>query len=224
MPEAEQLSDLIGAIYDASLNPELWLPVLEQTSRFINSATATIGSRDMVQKHTSFSKAWGHDPHYLQLLESHYLKINPLNEGAALTRVGDVLSIGEVISATRALRSRSRLVRASATWPTCCRSHRESGSRRALRMPPWRRCSCARRLWTDLPRSRRWSAPYKLTPAELRVLLAIVEVGGIPEIAPMLGISEATVKTHLQHVFEKTGVNRQADLVKVVAGFMNPLG
>jgi DNA-binding CsgD family transcriptional regulator len=65
---------------------------------------------------------------------------------------------------------------------------------------------------------------YKLTPAELRVLLAIVEVGGIPEIAPMLGISEATVKTHLQHVFEKTGVNRQADLVKVVAGFMNPLG
>src|ERR1700730_5761952 len=117
MPEAEQLSDLVGAIYDASLNPELWLPVLEQTSRFINSATATIGSRDMVQKHTSFSKAWGHDPHYLQLLESHYLKINPLNEGAALTRVGDVLSIGEVISATRALRSRSRLVRASATWP-----------------------------------------------------------------------------------------------------------
>jgi DNA-binding CsgD family transcriptional regulator len=56
------------------------------------------------------------------------------------------------------------------------------------------------------------------------VLLAIVEVGGIPEIAPMLGISEATVKTHLQHVFEKTGVNWQADLVKVVAGFMNPLG
>jgi hypothetical protein len=101
MPEAEQLSDLIGAIYDASLNPELWLPVLEQTSRFINSATATIGSRDMLQKHTSFSKAWGYDPHYLQLLESHYLKINPLNEGAALTRVGDVLSIGEVIPYTQ---------------------------------------------------------------------------------------------------------------------------
>jgi DNA-binding NarL/FixJ family response regulator len=58
----------------------------------------------------------------------------------------------------------------------------------------------------------------------LRVLLAVVEVGGIPEIAPMLGISEATAKTHLKHVFEKTGVNRQADLVKVVAGFMNPLG
>jgi len=31
------------------------------------------------------------------------------------------------------------------------------------------------------------------------------------------------VKTHLARIFEKTGVKRQADLVKVVAGFMSPL-
>jgi DNA-binding CsgD family transcriptional regulator len=65
---------------------------------------------------------------------------------------------------------------------------------------------------------------FKLTPAELRVLFAIVQVGGVPEVAPVLGISETTVKTHLQHVFEKTGTNRQADLVKLVAGFVSPLG
>jgi DNA-binding CsgD family transcriptional regulator len=34
-----------------------------------------------------------------------------------------------------------------------------------------------------------------------------------------LGISEATAKTHLHHVFEKTGTSRQADLVKLVAGY-----
>jgi hypothetical protein len=56
------------------------------------------------------------------------------------------------------------------------------------------------------------------------VLLAAVEVGGVPEVAPLLGVSETTVKTHLQHVFEKTGAKRQADLVKLVAGFMSPLG
>jgi DNA-binding CsgD family transcriptional regulator len=67
------------------------------------------------------------------------------------------------------------------------------------------------------------AAHYKLTPAELRVLMAIVEIGGVPEVAPVLGISESTVKTHLQRVFEKTGTSRQADLVKLVAGFMNPL-
>jgi len=64
---------------------------------------------------------------------------------------------------------------------------------------------------------------YHLTPSELRVLLAIVEVGGVAETAHTLGIAEATVKTHLHRVFGKTGTSRQADLVKLVAGFSNPL-
>src|SRR5690606_40036000 len=58
---------------------------------------------------------------------------------------------------------------------------------------------------------------YKLTPAELRVLLAVVEIGGAPEVAEALGIAETTVKFHLKRLFEKTGTRRQADLVKVVA-------
>jgi DNA-binding CsgD family transcriptional regulator len=64
---------------------------------------------------------------------------------------------------------------------------------------------------------------YQLTMTELRVLLAIVDVGGVPEVAKVLGIAATTVKTHLGHVFEKTGTKRQADLVKLVAGFSNPL-
>ena len=65
---------------------------------------------------------------------------------------------------------------------------------------------------------------YRLTPSELRVLLAIVEVGGSPEVAEALGIAESTVKFHLKRLFEKTGTRRQADLVKLVAGFAGPLG
>jgi DNA-binding CsgD family transcriptional regulator/PAS domain-containing protein len=64
---------------------------------------------------------------------------------------------------------------------------------------------------------------YKLTPSELRVLLAIVDVGGVPEVAEALGLSEATVKTHLHRLFAKTETRRQAELVKLVAGFSNPL-
>jgi DNA-binding CsgD family transcriptional regulator len=62
---------------------------------------------------------------------------------------------------------------------------------------------------------------YKLTPSELRVLFAIVEVGGIPEVAQVLGISDTTARTHLKHLFEKTNTSRQADLVKLVAGYSN---
>jgi DNA-binding CsgD family transcriptional regulator len=64
---------------------------------------------------------------------------------------------------------------------------------------------------------------FGLTPAELRVLLAIVKVGGVPETSQTLGVAETTVKTHLYRVFSKTGASRQADLVKLAAGFANPL-
>jgi DNA-binding CsgD family transcriptional regulator len=64
---------------------------------------------------------------------------------------------------------------------------------------------------------------FRLTPTELNVLLAIVEVGGAPEVAEFLGIAVSTVKTHLARVYDKTGAKRHADLVKLVAGYANPL-
>jgi DNA-binding CsgD family transcriptional regulator len=60
---------------------------------------------------------------------------------------------------------------------------------------------------------------FKLTPAEVRVLFAIIEIGGVPEVAPVLGISEQTVKSHLHRVYEKTATKRQADLVKLLASY-----
>jgi len=55
------------------------------------------------------------------------------------------------------------------------------------------------------------------------VLFAIVEVGGVPQVAEVLGIAASTVKTHLGRVYEKTGAARQVDLVKLVAGFSSSL-
>lgn len=64
---------------------------------------------------------------------------------------------------------------------------------------------------------------FGLTPAELRVLHAIVEVGGVPEVAAALGVADTTVRTHVGHLFEKTGAARQADLVKLFAAYATPL-
>jgi DNA-binding CsgD family transcriptional regulator len=76
----------------------------------------------------------------------------------------------------------------------------------------------------DLPSSREVIArTYKLTPTELRVLLAIVDVGGVPKVSEAMGISASTVKTHLRRLFAKTGTDRQADLVKLVAAYANPI-
>lgn len=67
------------------------------------------------------------------------------------------------------------------------------------------------------------ASAYHLTAMELRVLLAVVEVGGVPEVAEALGIAQSTIKTHLGRIYEKTGTERQADLAKLVAGFSSPI-
>ena len=63
---------------------------------------------------------------------------------------------------------------------------------------------------------------YRLTAREMSVLLAIVEIGGVPAVAATLGLSPKTVKSYLREIFQKTGAKRQADLVKLVAGLANP--
>ena len=43
------------------------------------------------------------------------------------------------------------------------------------------------------------------------------------EVAETLGVGEGTVKTHLKRLYHKTGSRRQADFVKLFAGYTNPL-
>jgi DNA-binding CsgD family transcriptional regulator len=64
---------------------------------------------------------------------------------------------------------------------------------------------------------------FKLTPAEARVLLTVVELGGVSETARNLDVAESTVKTHLGRIFTKTDTKRQADLVKLIAAFSPPV-
>jgi DNA-binding CsgD family transcriptional regulator/PAS domain-containing protein len=64
---------------------------------------------------------------------------------------------------------------------------------------------------------------YNLTPAESRVLELVSEGVTQEGISDTLGIARSTAKTHLLHVFEKTGCSRQIDLVKLVARLSRPV-
>lgn len=60
-------------------------------------------------------------------------------------------------------------------------------------------------------------AAFGLTDAEATLALLIAsEPLGLRSIAGSLGVATSTVKTHLQHIFEKTGTSRQADLVRLI--------
>src|SRR5579884_1131252 len=72
-------------------------------------------------------------------------------------------------------------------------------------------------------RIRGFTARFGLTPAETRVLEEIVGGNGLPAVGAQLGISYATVRTHLQHIFAKTGTGRQTELIRQFFGTTPPL-
>jgi DNA-binding NarL/FixJ family response regulator len=57
---------------------------------------------------------------------------------------------------------------------------------------------------------------YHLTTAEADVALRMINGSDVKQIAAELSVSLATVRTHLQHVFEKTDTHRQAELVRLL--------
>lgn len=57
---------------------------------------------------------------------------------------------------------------------------------------------------------------FRLTPAEIRLLEEIVAGATMGAAALSLGISENTARSQLKKVFERTGTNRQADLVRLL--------
>jgi DNA-binding CsgD family transcriptional regulator/PAS domain-containing protein len=65
---------------------------------------------------------------------------------------------------------------------------------------------------------------YGLTGSELRVLLAMAPGLSVKEAAEMLGIGETTAKTHLQHIYDKTGTAKQTELLHLFIRSSPPVG
>lgn len=63
---------------------------------------------------------------------------------------------------------------------------------------------------------------YGLTGGELRVLLALAQGLGAKDVADVLGVSEATVRTHIGRILCKTGVSRQSDLLSLLQSATPP--
>ncbi len=374
MNETDQISHLIGDIYDAALDRSIWPSVLEKTCKYVEGVASALLSHDLRDPDAQFHFSWGDDPGYTKLYNETYVKLNPVVSAAVRqAKVGEVNTYLDFISPDEYRNTRfykewagpqgyvdavqATLDKSATSFAAAVVMRHESngpvddGTRRRMRLlaPHFRRAvtigkvidrhqaeaatlsdtldglaaamflvdadarilhanasahavlsagtvlrRCTGRLafldasveqslrktfaavgdraigargiavplnardgeqWLvhvlpltsgmrraagdryaataavflrratlDLPAPvETIGGLYGLTPAELRVLAAIVDIGGVPEVAPALGISETTVKTHLRHVFDKTGVTRQADLVKLIAGFASPL-
>ncbi len=66
------------------------------------------------------------------------------------------------------------------------------------------------------------AAAYGLTPTETKVLASLFAGRTLNETAATLGITRPTAKTHLEHIFSKTGVTRQAELMRLWTRLISP--
>jgi DNA-binding CsgD family transcriptional regulator len=71
---------------------------------------------------------------------------------------------------------------------------------------------------TPVPPAAILQAAYRLTPAEARLAQALSGGESLAEAASRFAITAATARSQLKAIFAKTGVSRQADLVRLVAG------
>jgi DNA-binding CsgD family transcriptional regulator len=62
----------------------------------------------------------------------------------------------------------------------------------------------------------RWREQFGFTPAEANVALEIAKGDGRQAAADRLGITVGTARSHLSAVFDKAGVRRQAELVRLL--------
>lgn len=63
---------------------------------------------------------------------------------------------------------------------------------------------------------------YALTPREVEIVLLLIHGLCNKEIAARCGISLQTVKDHLRHVYDKTGIRQRTALMARILGLASP--
>ena len=107
MSEAEELSLLVGSIYDASLDPALWRDVLAQSARFAGGLSAGLYFKNATSKHGNiYYDAGGTEPHYTQLYFEKYIKFDPFTTGQILAEIGEPVSATDIMPYEEVLETR----------------------------------------------------------------------------------------------------------------------
>jgi DNA-binding CsgD family transcriptional regulator/PAS domain-containing protein len=96
-PEASTLSELIGNIYDAALDPTLWTRALERSCAFVGGSSAALFWHDAATERSAVLHLFNEDPHYTQLYFGKYLPMNPLFPAATFIEAGMVYTSPDVM-------------------------------------------------------------------------------------------------------------------------------
>ena len=97
MGEAEQLSGLIGGIYDAALEPALWSGALAGLANFVGGPAAGLFSKDASSKTGLVAHSHGIDEHYNHIYFEHYIKLDPATTGHFFAEVEEPMATADLV-------------------------------------------------------------------------------------------------------------------------------
>jgi len=97
MNQDERLTRLIGNVYDAAVDPTLWISVLEEAARFVGGPAASLYSRDTDRKSGDVTHQSGLDPRFAQRYTEKYIKFDPTAIGYLMADIEEPLSTTDVM-------------------------------------------------------------------------------------------------------------------------------
>src|SRR5262245_28000259 len=95
--ESEEVSHLIGDIYDAALDPGLWPSVVESIAHFMPGAFVNLFSQDATRKTAQAFYTYGISQDYLDLYFQKYIHLNPMFPTTLFFEVGRVLTENDIM-------------------------------------------------------------------------------------------------------------------------------
>lgn len=104
--EALKLSALIGEIYDAALNPQLWKQVLGSTCAFVGGSSAALFWHDSATQQSAALHLFNEDPDYTRLYFEKYVQLNPVFPAASFMEPGLVHTSGDLVPQEEFVRTR----------------------------------------------------------------------------------------------------------------------
>ncbi|OAF18990.1 hypothetical protein AXW67_38915 [Bradyrhizobium neotropicale] len=90
------LSELIGDIYDAALDPTLWLRALEH-SCIVGGSSAVLYWHDVASESSAALHLFNDDPHYTQLYFEKYMPMNPVFPAATFIESGLIYTPTDIV-------------------------------------------------------------------------------------------------------------------------------
>jgi hypothetical protein len=107
MQDDERLSHLIGDIYDAALDPGLWVDVLPKCAQFVGGSAAALFAKDASSKTGDVAYYSGIEPQYKQLYFERIIKLDPLTIGHFFAEIEQPVAVADIIDYDEFLETRA---------------------------------------------------------------------------------------------------------------------